>query len=524
MKSLRDAFWILPLGALAAAILAFASPGNFWMGWLAYCALLIPGLFLLVLAWRRAGSERFVFWAMGLALFLRLAAALTFSTLLPLIGYETDEQNAGYVFTDAFRRDTQAWELARSEDSLLEAFNQKHYSDQYGGLLALSALTYRTLSPEAHRPLLITLLAALTAALGVPFFWRAARRVAGNRSARLAVWIFALYPESILQGSAQMREPFLITFVSLAFCGLLEWQVSRRRDWLWVVIGLAGMLLVSPGIALVTLIILAGWLWLSQEERRIPWPAIGAAALLFVLALIIVGASWESLRSVQGNGPLGIAAGWFERAVKWQREVTAGSSGIVQLLFRRLPGWIQMPFVAIYGITQPVLPAVFIEPTLPVWRVLGILRAAGWYILLPGLMYAPIVAGSRPGVGLEPQKRRAWLWLAAVAWVWILVASLRAGGDQWDNPRYRVILLAFQSLLAAEAWFHWRASGNAWMKRILAVEGISILVIGYWYVTRYLNLFVHLGVRNTLAIAIALAMLVFAGGWLWDRWRAGRRA
>jgi peptidoglycan/LPS O-acetylase OafA/YrhL len=139
-------------------------------------------------------------------------------------------------------------------------------------------------------------------------------------------------------------------------------------------------------------------------------------------------------------------------------------------------------------------------------------------------MYAPIVAGSRPGVGLEPQKRRAWLWLAAVAWVWILVASLRAGGDQWDNPRYRVILLAFQSLLAAEAWFHWRASGNAWMKRILAVEGISILVIGYWYVTRYLNLFVHLGVRNTLAIAIALAMLVFAGGWLWDRWRAGRRA
>ena len=525
MKPLRDLLWILPLSAAFAAILAFASPGSFWMGWLAYGVLLIPGLLLLDLAWRRAGSERFIFWTMGLALILRLAAALTFFSLLPVIGYETNEQKAGYVFTDAFRRDTQAWDLARSENSILEAFNKKHYTDQYGGLLALSALTYRLISPDAHRPLLIVLLAALTAALGVPFFWRAARQIASERSARLAAWIFALYPESILQGSAPMREPFLVTFVALAFYGLLEWQAShQRRAWVWIGLGLAGMLLVSPGIALVTLVILAGWLWLSQQGRRIPWPALAAAALLFLLALVIVGASWESLRSVQGNGPLGIVAGWFERAVKWQREVTAGSSGIVQLLFRRLPGWIQMPFVAVYGITQPVLPAVLIEPTLPIWRVLGIVRALGWYALLPLLMYAPIAVKSKPGVGLEPKKQNAWGWLAAAVWVWILVASLRAGGDQWDNPRYRVILLAFQALLAAEAWLHWRASGNAWMKRILAVEGLSILVIGYWYITRYLGLFVHLGVRNTLAIALLLAILVFAGGWSWDRWRARRRA
>ena len=36
-------------------------------------------------------------------------------------------------------------------------------------------------------------------------------------------------------------------------------------------------------------------------------------------------------------------------------------------------------------------------------------------------------------------ERRVWSWLAAFSWVWILVCAIRAGGDQWDNPRYRLI-------------------------------------------------------------------------------------
>lgn len=514
----RDLIWILPVAAVLAAILSAASAGDFWRGWLAGLAILLPGLFLLALAWRRSGSERFLVWTLSLALLFRLGAALTFSLLLPVAGYDTEQQNAGYVFFDSFRRDTQAWELAQSENSIFEAFNQKHYTDQYGGLLALSAFTYRLLSPDAHRPLLICLLAALIAAWGIPFLWMAARRIAGERSARLAVWIFALYPESILLGSAQMREPFLVTLVAVSFYGVLAWQAShRRREWLWIGTGLGGMLLISPGVALVTLVILGGWVWLSHQGRRFPWLALGVAVFVFFAALVALSLSWESLRAVQGGGPLGVIANWFERAVKWQREVTASESGIVQLLFRQLPAWIRFPFVALYGITQPVLPAVLIAPSLPIWKVLGIVRALGWYALLPVLMYAPIAAGSRRGVGLEPQPRRAWLWLAAVVWVWILVASMRAGGDQWDNPRYRLILLTFQSLLAAEAWFHWQMSRNPWLRRILVVEAVSILVLGYWYATRYWQVSVNPGVRKTLAVAIVLAMLVFVGGWLWDR-------
>lgn len=521
---LRDLLWIVPTSAAAAAILAYATPGGFWMGWLAYWALLLPGLTLLALAWRLAGSGQFLLWAMGLALFLRLGAALAFSLLLPTAGYDTEQQNAGYVFTDSFRRDMQAWELAQSGRPIIEAFNQKHYTDQYGGLLAISALTYRMLSPDFHRPVLVCLLAALIAASSLPFFWKSARHLVSEKAARLAVWILALYPEGILQGSAQMREPFLITFTALAFYGLLEWQAShRRRAWVWVGLALAGMLLVSPGVALVTLVILAGWAWLSREGTRIPWLTAGIVVVGFTLILIVVGSSWESLRSVQGSGPLAAVGDWFERAAKWQREIVESSSGILQLLFNNLPTWMHIPFLAVYGITQPVLPAVFIEPSLPIWKSLGIARALGWYMLLPLLMYAPFAARNRPKDG-DQLPRRAWIWLVAAVWIWILIASIRAGGDQWDNPRYRVIFLALQALVAAEAWFHWQRSHNPWMRRILTVETISILVIGYWYTTRYLKVFIHLGVRNILLIAIILAVLIFAGGWAWDRWRNVRRS
>jgi len=52
----------------------------------------------------------------------------------------------------------------------------------------------------------------------------------------------------------------------------------------------------------------------------------------------------------------------------------------------------------------------------------------------------------------DRSERRAWIWLWVIAWVWIVVSSYRAGGDQWDNPRYRVIFLLWQALLAAYTW------------------------------------------------------------------------
>jgi 4-amino-4-deoxy-L-arabinose transferase-like glycosyltransferase len=461
--------------------------------------------------------KRSVYWVILFAFLLRLGLGVSAYILLPQVGYESKPQQTGYLFFDAYRRDAQAWDLAQSGKPLSRAFNQKYASDQYGGLLWVSAFTYRYLTAGTHQPLLVVLLAALTGSLGVLFVYLTAKRLADEKTAFLSAMIFAFYPEAILQGAAQMREPFLMTFVAMAFYGLVEWQATRAKlPWLWMALALAGMWFISPGFVLVTLVASAGWLYFAESGRKIPWQVVAVAAGIFLLALVAVAASWDSLVTVKGGGLLGTLGNWARETAKWNAYLLGRSSGIVQLLFQALPPTLAIPFVAVYGLLQPVLPAALIEPAIPFWQVLGIFRALGWYLLLPFVAFAPFSAGIQP----EGQRRRPWLWLSLVVWGWILVAAVRGGGDQWDNPRYRVILLGWMALLAAQAFY---AAKSRWFWRIVAVEIIILLVFGHWYSWRYLNLGYNLGIRNTLAIAIGLAILVVLGDWLWQRFKTPSR-
>jgi 4-amino-4-deoxy-L-arabinose transferase-like glycosyltransferase len=466
-----------------------------------------------------------------LAFVLRMGLGVAAATLLPQVGYETSKpQQAGYLFFDAYRRDNQAWDLAQSSKPLLRAFDSKFSSDQYGGLLWISAFIYRYLSTGTHQPLLVTLLAALIGSLGVIFVYRSTRRlvpdpVEGEQTAFLAALIFAFFPEAILLGAAQMREPFLMTFIAMAFYGLTEWQATRKKTpWFWILFALAGMLFISPGFVVVTLVTLAGWLYFSVSstrthvELKIPWQVIAAAVGLFALALVVLTASWTSLVTTRGSGFLGVIGNWARETASWNAYLLGRSSGIVQLLFQALPPVLALPFVSIYGVLQPVLPAALFEPGILFWQILGIFRALGWYVLLPLVAFAPIASGSLPA----DQRRRQWLWLSLVIWGWIFIAAVRGGGDQWDNPRYRVILLAWMAPLAALAIKQLTSSAKStarWFWRICAVETVILLIFGHWYSWRYLGFGFNLGIRNTLVIAIGLSILIVSGDWLWQRFK-----
>ena len=454
-----------------------------------------------------------------LAFVFRMGLAVAASSLLPVAGYDSKTQQAGYLFFDAYRRDSQSWDLAQSSRPLMKAFDDKFSSDQYGGLLWMSAFIYRYLSGGTHQPLLVVLLGALIGALGVPFVYLAARRWAGERTAMIAALLFAFFPEAILLGASQMREPYLMTFIAMFFYGVTEWQAARGRlPWVWMILALAGMLLVSPAFAAVSIGVSAGWLFFANSSsgksgRKIPWQMIAAGAGIFVLALVVLAASWGSLVAAKGGGILGTLGNWARETTRLNAYLLGRSSGIVQLLFQALPTWLALPFVAVYGILQPVLPAAIFEPSIPFWQTLGILRALGWYLLLPLVAFAPIAAFTLPA----REHRKQWLWLSLVVWVWILIAALRGGGDQWDNPRYRVILFVWMVMLAAMALQQIKSGVGRWFWRICAVEAIILLVFGHWYTWRYLRLGFDIGIRNTLLIAIVLSILVVLGDWLWAR-------
>ena len=536
-----DFLWLVPTGIGLGALLALLSSGTFLPGWLAFSTLTLLSLLVLRAGQRLVAGGKSLGWILALAFALRIGLGVGAAVLEPRIGYDNEVNKAGYLFTDAFNRDGQAWDLATSSNSLMNAFDEKLVSDQYGGMLFISALTYRTLSPDAHRPLLVTLLAALFGALGAVFVWGAGQRISRAASTDyadytdeirkknlrksvksvdkvffnntiIATLIFAFFPEAILLGAAQMREPFLMTFIAMAFYGLLEWQASRARlHWLWMGLALTGMLLVSPGFILITLVGAAGWLYFSQGSRRIPWQVIVGALAVFALAFVVLSLSWSSLVTAN-SGPLGVIGNWARETVKWNQKLIESSSGIVQLLFKNFPSSLQLPFIAIYGLLQPVLPAVIFEPSAPFWQVLGIIRAVGWYLMLPFLAYAPFATRS-----MDAAQKRRWLWLALLMWAWALIASLRGGADQWDNPRYRVILLGWQVLVVAQTFLSLKQAQGRWLFRILMVESVLLLVFTHWYMYRYLSIGFNIGIRNTLALALGGSILLVLADWLVEK-------
>jgi hypothetical protein len=446
-----------------------------------------------------------------LAFALRLAFGIFAYHALPVLGHDTETQQAGYLFYDAARRDSAAWQLAQSDHSLAEAFSGKYESDQYGGLLALSALVYRVIPSDAHQPLWVVTLAALAGGLGVVFAVLAARQALGESASRRVGWVMALLPESILLGASQMREPFIILFLAMGFYGVLVWRKTPKYAAIFGGISLLGLLTVSPGFAALLVFVAFGWLFL--EGRQVSWKFVLAGLGIFSLALVALAVSWEGLVSMRG-GPLGIFGDWARETVLWNKYTLGRSSGIVQLLFETLPPFLQLPFVTGYGILQPVLPAALIEqPALPFWQVVGGLRAGGWYVLLPILAYAPIAAWQLP----DPRQRRQWLWISAVVWAWIVIAALRGGGDQWDNPRYRIILLVWMAMLAAMTCEQLKVTLDRWFLRILAVEAVILVVFTHWYAFRYLGIGFNLGIRNTLVLAIGMSVLVVVGDWVREK-------
>ena len=516
----KDFLWIAPLALVLGGGLSSLQPGNWLIGFASFSFLFLLAFVLFTITLHRTNGGKTLATILAITFAVRLIVGVSLYVFLPIHGYEDADDKAGYVFTDAHRRDDQAWDLASSNRPIITAFTDKFAYDQYGGLLAFSALIYRYLSPDAHRPLLLILISAIIAALGIPFLWMGVNQTFGEKVALATAWIFALYPESVLLGSAAMREPYLLTFSAMAlygFSGMRELapasdsKLSNSR--VLFVIALIGMLLVSPAVAVATLIIFAGWVFFTREQRAISWKMILLFIGIFFVGLFFLSATLNRSGEFNTSSPLSVVNDWLTLAVKWNAYGIERESGWVQKLFNEMPQWLRLPFVAGYGILQPVLPAALIAPTVPIWWIIHVTRALGWYMLLPAMILS-FGAGSEQ----KSEKIRNLIrWLALLSWTWVLLAALRAGGDQWDNPRYRTILFLWQAIIGGVVWVWWQESRSVWFTRVVACEVVFVIVFAQWYVSRYF----HWGGQLPFPVMVSLItgawLLILVGGWIKDR-------
>lgn len=476
--------------------------GDFWDGFFASSLLTFIVGCLLYLSWRAAGRGKTLAWMIFAAFLVRFALGVFLACGLPRFGYPEPPQQAGFVFEDAYRREVSAWELAKSDAPISEAFSDAYETDQYGGLLALSALIYRIFSPEAFRPALISIVAAGAMALSVPFLFSALGPRFSRETVLWAGWILALFPEGILLGSAQMREPFFILIFTIMIWSAVTILDQQKLLRAIIVISLSGLVLFlfSFRIALpmIGMILLLIWVDLSSRLKQVWIKWLGWAVILIFL---LTG--------------LWFFRYWLDAVLHWDTLQTVRMSGRVQFHLESLPEWLHFPFILVYGLLQPVLPAAIAAPAPWIWRALGIFRALGWYALAPLLVYAALRIWR-----LEPSRKKRWLLvLISLVWIWVVIASARAGGDQWDNPRYRTIFLPWMALVGGWAIQHARHTRDAWLGRILMIEGIFLAFFTNWYLSRYYPAIPRLTLGAMVIVILVLSLLVILLGWLWDRKR-----
>ena len=502
----RDIILSLASSLVISLLMAIFLPAPFFSAWFGSWVLLFLSAFLLIRIWRCFGGGKLLATLLLVTFFSRLLLGLFIQTALPNIGFGTPVELGGYAYSDAFRRDAKAIEWATSKSPLILIFAGTPTDDQYGGLLFISASLYRIFALDSPRPMMITILAAFTMTAGLAFLFDALKRRWGAKAAVVAAWFYALYPESLLLGSVQMREPFLIGLFSIAFWAVVTW---RERT------GLKILFFVLP-MAIATAI-------------SIPFGAILTGALL--LFGFIEFLSVQKSSTIKDIGYLMLAAAgvaavtigwmWVKPTIYYEAYVTRVSSGNITALLKSMGEEWHYPFITIYGITQPFLPGALTDESLPFWRATAIIRALGWWFVLPFVLYGFFAVWKA-----EPRTDRWGLvFIVLTLVVWIVVSSLRGGGDLWDNPRYRALFIPWFALLIGWCWQRIRQGHYGWFLRWAGVVFTFFLVFLLWYFRRYHIITHYIGFNEMIKVIIAVSALILGSGILWEgyKWYRSRK-
>ncbi|MGA2111900.1 MAG: hypothetical protein ABSG98_07090 [Anaerolineales bacterium] len=501
--------WVGVSAGLAAAQ-SYTLWGSTWWWpsfyWPNFFAFLLPVIALgaviaVVGRWLAPGQEgAWVRRWVWIALAVRLVSVVFWPIALREWGYRSPEELGGFLSTDAYNATNTAWTLSQESIPAILTFRPGH-GDNTGGLTFLGVLFFRLFSPDYERPLLLGLVASAFSALTVLFVFLLGESLFSTSVARTAAVVAALFPEAVVIGSSDLEEGYLALFLAVMIWGLTgvflgqrgeaRGQPSHTLDWRSGLAFAAAGFLLSTGIStqfvLLNVAMIAIFaLWLSDPRKtlgKIVWIGCGAVAFVLVVSAFLSQYHFFpyqfSLLLRQGRFLFGEA--WLEYD---KLRANASSSDLFYQLLSRLPQTLGLYVAGAWGLLQPLLPAAIgyrsKSPTGGgIAQFLGILRSAGWYLLLPFLAYGFVV--SLRGFA----RRRYEAVFSIVFWVVALIASFRALGDQWDNPRYRLYALAPMALTAAWAYWHWRESRSPWLNRIQIPFWVAVAAMTAWYFGRY---------------------------------------
>jgi hypothetical protein len=485
------------LGSIVSWIFFIFSEYNlnevFWGTWL------FTSLFFLLLIYLIQKSEvtKFLTWVVGISLFLRLGLGLITTENLIDWGYDQEPYQSGYLFKDAYSRDNQAWDLAISDQPIWAAFSNDFFTDQYGGLLALSSLIYRLFTPDAHFQINIIFFVTMINVIGILFLALGLREknkdIGFSPSSKIIILIFSFYPDAVLFSASQMREPIL-----LGISACLFWIIHKQKIKIWnrfALFSLFSIFLLLISLKIGIFIIFSFLIWMLFQPYRKEIKVLNSKIIILPVIVIVIIALFFSSK-------------WILEAGKWDALLLERNSGFVQYIVSIIGSRYRLLFASIYGLFQPVLPAALIEPSKLFWKIINSLRALGWYLMLPILVYG-IVYFFREN---EKFKKFEYLFIWSFSVFWIMLSSIRAGGDMWDNPRYRLSFLIFIAYIIGVAFYHGWKTKDHWLTRIFIAELVFVLFFLQWYISRYTGLFENLTFfQMVFVLSIIFGIILITG-------------
>ena len=314
-----------------------------------------------------------------------------------------------------------------------------------------------------------------------------------STTSKIIVFIFAFYPDAILFSSSQMREPIL-----LGISACLFWIIHKQEFNIWrrlLVFSLISLFLLIISLKIGIFIIFSFFVWMLFQPYIKKVKVFNSKIIYIPIILFVIVALYFSYN-------------WIIEAGKWDAILLERNSGFVQYIVSIIGTRYRLLFASLYGLFQPVLPAALIEPSKLFWGVLNSLRALGWYLLMPILVYGIVY------IFREKQKDKKFeflfIWLLSI--FWIFLSSIRAGGDMWDNPRYRLSFLLFIAYLVGVAFYHGWKTKDHWLTRFYVAEFVFVLFFLQWYISRYTGLFGNLPFFNMVIIlAIIFGAILITG-------------
>jgi hypothetical protein len=283
----------------------------------------------------------------------------------------------------------------------------------------------------------------------------------------------------------------------VAAWGVGKWKDHRTRSLLALGISFVLMLFLSVKAAGAILAVMTIWFWLENIQPKAgKGLRIGGNLLLIAGLLAGLYFSWS----------------WLVDSSKWDLYLMESSSGRIQWEVTLISDLLRVPFIVGYGLAQPVLPAAIIYPGIAINRVISIFRALGWYMLAPLLITGFILVWKEK----DKQKKLLLVFFMLVSVVWTVISSARAGGDQWDNPRYRSILLIWMLIPAAWAYVTTLERRSPWLWRLLALELFYIGFFIQWYLSRYYGLFKRMNFWPMVRLLGGVGFAIIFGGLAYD--------